>query len=162
MTGPRVDSGETPASLGPSRVEAMQHIQQLTMTGLPERPARTTRRPEARAPELPDRESVRRMAKLHHKQLVKARERSGSDFEMLRAQTDALRKYTLQFTPEQADTFMNVYTEESSAIERAWMARQSGQRTYEPLSHTLIDTVVNAVMLVTLLTAIGLAIYYFV
>jgi hypothetical protein len=136
----------------------MEHIQHLRMTWLPDTAARAEPRQEAPAPELPDRARVRRLAALHQKQLVQARQRTGSHYEMLRAQTEALRQFTLELTPGQADTFMNMYTEESSAVEREWLSTKSGQRAEEPLNLTLVNTLTFVVTIV----AIAMAIYYVV
>jgi hypothetical protein len=136
----------------------MEHIQHLRMTWLPETAARAEPQREAPAPELPDRARVRRLAELHQKQLLQATQRSGSHFEMLRAQTEALRQFTLELTPAQADTFMNMYTEESSAVEREWLSRKSEQRVPDPLN----PTVVNTLTFVVTIVAIALAIYYVV
>ena len=137
----------------------MQHIQHLTMTWLrPARAARVDGRSEPQATELPDRERVRKLAEMYHRQLLEAKARTGNHYEMLRAQTEALRQFTLELTPQQADTFMNMYTEESSAVERQWMAKQSVYRVKEPLNPTFVNTLTY---IVTIL-AIALAIYYVV
>ena len=134
----------------------MEQIRHLTMTWL-RTPARAaTRQQEAAPPQLPDRERIRRVAQLHHRQLVSAKQQTGSHYEVLRAQTEALRQFTLELTPEQADTFMNAYTVESSAVEREWMAKNNSYRPKEPLNPTLVNMLT---FLVTLL-AIGAAIYY--
>ena len=136
----------------------MEHIQHLSMTWLRNPAARVEPRQEATAPELPDRERVRKLAEFYHRQLLQARHRTGSHYEVLRAQTEALRQFTLELTPVQADTFMNMYTEESSAVEREWLSKQSNQRVPEPLNAALISTLTFFVSLL----AIGLAIYYVV
>lgn len=135
----------------------MEHIQQLTMTGLRPRAARTDARPQEAAPtELPSRERVRRVAELHHRQLVQAKQRTGNHYDALRAQTEALRQFMLELTPEQSDAFMNMYTEESSAVEREWMSKQSAYRVKEPLNPMIINTLT---FLMTIF-AIATAIYY--
>jgi len=136
----------------------MEHIQHLSMTWLRNPAARVEPHQQASAPELPDRERVRKLAQLYHRQLLQARQRTGSHYEVLRAQTEALRQFTLELTPVQADTFMNMYTEESSAVEREWLSKQSTQRVPEPLNPTLISTLTFVVSVL----AIGLAIYYVV
>jgi len=136
----------------------MEHIQHLTMTWLRDPAARAEPQRQAPAPELPDRARVRRLAEMHQKQLLQARQRSGSHYEMLRAQTEALRQFTLELTPEQADTFMNMYTEESSAVERERLARKSDQRAEQPLNPTLVNTLT----FVATIASIALAIYYVV
>ena len=136
----------------------MEHIQQLRMTWLRDTGARAEPRQEAAAPELPDRARVRRLAQVHQKQLIQAKQQTGSHYEMLRAQTEALRQFTLELTPEQADAFMNMYTEESSAVERERLIRKSEQRAEEPLNATIVTTLT---FVVTIL-GIALAIYYVV
>ena len=136
----------------------MEHIQHLRMTWLRPTAARAEPEKPAPAPELPDRARVRRLAEMHQQQLLQARQRTGSHYEMLRAQTDALRQFTLELTPEQADAFMNMYTEESSAVERARLSRKSAQRISEPLNATLVNTLTFIVTI----AAIALAIYYVV
>jgi hypothetical protein len=136
----------------------MEQIQHLSMTWLRNPAARSEPQQAASAPELPDRERVRKLAELYHKQLIQAKQRTGSHYETLRAQTDALRQFTLELTPVQADTFMNMYTEESSRVEREWLSRQTTQRVQEPLN----PTVVNVVTFVLTISAIALAIIYVV
>ena len=136
----------------------MEHIQQLTMTWLraPVRGAKP--QPQAAASEMPDRERVRKLAQMHHKQLVTEKQRTGSHYATLRAQTEALRQFTLELTPEQADTFMNMYTEESSAVERGWLAANNTYRAPETLDPALI----NVFLFLVTIVAIAPAIYYFV
>ena len=136
----------------------MEHIRHLSMTWLRDPAARTEPQQAASAPELPDRERVRKLAELYHKQLVQAKQRTGSHYDTLRAQTEALRQFTRELTPVQADTFMNMYTEESSAVEREWLSRQSSQRVQQPLN----PTIVNVLTFLTTIIAIALAIYYVV
>jgi len=136
----------------------MEHIQHLSMTWLRNPAARVEPRQEPAAPEVPDRERVRKLARLYHRQLLQAKQKTGSHYEVLRAQTEALRQFTLELTPVQADTFMNMYTEESSTVEREWLSKQSSQRVPEPINATLISTLTFFVSLL----AIGLAIYYVV
>jgi hypothetical protein len=136
----------------------MEHIQHLRMTWLRPAAARAAPEQQAPAPELPDRARVRRLAEMHQDQLIQARQKTGSHYEMLRAQTDALRQFTLELTPEQADAFMNMYTEESSAVERERLSRKSVQRVAEPLNATLVNTLTFIVTI----AAIAMAIYYVV
>jgi hypothetical protein len=136
----------------------MEQIQHLRMTWLRSTGARAEPAKEAPAPELPDRARVRRLAEMHQRQLLQAKQRTGSHYEMLRAQTEALRQFTLELTTEQADAFMNMYTEESSAVERERLSRKSAQRVSEPLN----ATIVNAVTFILTIGAIALAIYYVV
>jgi hypothetical protein len=133
----------------------MEHIQQLTMTWLRPPAARAYPREEPPAPpELPSRERIRRVAELHHRQLLQAKQRKGSHYEALRAQTEALRQFMLELTPEQSDAFMNMYTEESSTVEREWMAKQSAYRVREPLLPMLISTLVFVLAAVAIAAAI--------
>jgi hypothetical protein len=138
----------------------MEHIQQLTLTWLRPPAARATPRPPepAAAPELPSRERVRHLAQLHHRQLLQAKQRTGSHYDVLRAQTEALREFTRELAPGQGDVFMNMYTEESSAVEREWMARQSVYRVKEPLSPTLVNTLTFAVTVAAIIAAIYYAV----
>jgi hypothetical protein len=132
----------------------MQHIQQLTMTWL-RPPARAAERQQKAAPpELPDRARVRRVAEMHHRQLLQAKQRTGSHYDVLRAQTEALRQFTLELSPEQVDTFMNMYTEESSAVERRSLAASHNHRPQEPLNPTLVNTLTFAVTIVAIAAAI--------
>jgi hypothetical protein len=134
----------------------MQQIQQLTMTWLRTPVRAAERQQKAAPPQLPDRARVRRVAEMHHRQLLQAKQRTGSHYEVLRAQTEALRQFTLELTPEQADTFMNMYTEESSAVERQSMAASHTYRPKEPLNPTLVNSLTFAVTLL----AVAAAIYY--
>lgn len=137
----------------------MEHIQHLTMTWLRPPATRTVARPqEVPPPELPSRDSVRGLAERHHRQLQQAKQRTGSDYEMLRAQTEALRQFTREFPAEQSEAFMNMYTEESSAVEREWMAKQTAYQAQTPLS----PTIVNALTFLITLLAVVVAIYYVV
>jgi hypothetical protein len=97
------------------------------------------------------------LAETHQQQLLRAKQRTGSHYEMLRAQTEALRQFTLELTPTQADMFMNMYTEESSAVERERLSRKSGQRGPEPMN----AGIANALTLILSIATIGLAVYYF-
>jgi hypothetical protein len=136
----------------------MEHIQHLRMTWLRPTAARAEPEQQPPAPELPDRARVRRLAEMHQQQLLQAKQKTGSHYEMLRAQTDALRQFTLELTPAQADAFMNMYTEESSAVERERLSRKSAQRAPEPLNATLV----SALTFIMTIVAIALAIYYVV
>ena len=136
----------------------MEHIQQLSMTWLRNPATRSEPQQAASAPELPDRDRVRKLAELYHRQLVQAKQRTGSHYEPLRAQTEALRQFTRELTPVQADTFMNMYTEESSRVEREWLSKQTSQRVPEPLN----PTIVNVFAFLTTIAAISLAIFYVV
>jgi hypothetical protein len=133
----------------------MQHIQHLTLSWLRKPPPRVAE-PKALPLELPDRERIHRLARLYHRQLVSAKQDTRVYYELLRQQTEALRQFTLELTPEQADAFMNMYTEESSAVEREWQAKKGKWRSNEPLSPTLVGALTFAVTVF----AIALAIYY--
>ena len=135
----------------------MENIQHLTLTWLRPPADRDSARPqEAAPPELPSRERVRRLAELHQRQLIQAKQRTGNHYEALRAQTEALRRFTLELTSEQADVFMNMYTEESSAVERAWMAKQTAYRAKAPV----IPMLFNTLFCVFTTVAIAAAIHY--
>ena len=136
----------------------MEHIQHLRMTWLRPASARAEPAQEAAPPELPDRARVRRLAEMHQEQLLQAKHRTGSHYETLRAQTEALRQFTLELTPAQADAFMNMYTEESSAVERERLSRKSAQSASEPLG----ATIVNTLTLIVTIAAVGLLIRYLI
>ena len=135
--------------------KAMQHIQHLTLSWLRKPPARVVE-PTAPPLELPDRERIQRLARLYHRQLASAKQDNRVYYELLHAQTEALRLFTLELTPEQADAFMNMYTEESSAVEREWQTKRGKWRSRDPLPPTLVGVLTFAVTVF----AIALAIYY--
>ena len=144
---------------GPAHLQnhAMEQMQQLTLTWLRPPAARTDARPQAVAPpELPSRDRVRRVAALHHRQLVQAKQRTGNHYEAMRAQTEALRQFIQELTPEQSDLFMNMYTEESSAVEREWMARNGPTRAAQPVGSMIASTLSYVIPVV----AIAAAIFY--
>ena len=136
----------------------MEHIQHLRMTWLRPSAARAEPAQEALPPELPDRARVRRLAEMHQQQLLQAKQRTGSHYEVLRAQTEALRQFTLELTPTQADVFMNMYTEESSALERERLSRKSAQSASEPLS----AAAVNTLTLLATIAAVAAVIYHYI
>ena len=156
MTRHRDDRSDPPPDAH-RRDDSVEHIHHLTTTWL-RKPRVSAAHASSAPPVLPDRESIRDVAQLHHRQLVDARRKDGSHYEVLKAQTEALRQFTQELPTELADSFMNMYTEESSAVEREWMARQRGKSVNEPLSPTLVNTLT---FLVTIL-AVALAIYYVV
>jgi hypothetical protein len=158
MAEQRGSGVENQANSSRVRDEAMEHIQHLSMSWLRDPAARSEPRQAASAPELPDRQRVRRLAELYHKQLVQSKQRTGSHYETLRTQTEALRQFTLELTPVQADAFMNMYTEESSAVEREWLSRQSSHRVKEPLNPALL----NILTFLLTIAGIAMAIYYVV
>jgi hypothetical protein len=152
---PSVDTADGVAN-APAQSKTMQHIQHLTLTWLRKPPARVVE-PKAPPLELPDRERIQRLARLYHRQLASAKQQdSRVYYELLRQQTEALRQFTLELTPEQADAFMNMYTEESSAVEREWQAKKGKWRSRDPLPPTLVGVLTFAVTVF----AIALAIYY--
>jgi hypothetical protein len=152
---PSVDAADGVAN-APAQSKTMQHIQHLTLTWLRKPPARVVE-PKAPPLELPDRERIQRLARLYHRQLASAKQQdSRVYYELLRQQTEALRQFTLELTPEQADAFMNMYTEESSAVEREWQAKKGKWRSRDPLPPMLVGVLTFAVTVF----AIALAIYY--
>lgn len=134
----------------------MEHVQQLSTFWLHKPALRADRRPEAPPPLLLDRDDLRLLAERHHKQLVQAKQRTGSNYATLRAQTEELRRMTLGLTSEDAEAFMNAYTEESSVVEREWLARHSGHHASESLNPTIVTMLAYVMTIV----AIALAIYY--
>ena len=153
-SGPSVDQADGGDVVQLQR-QAMQHIQHLTQSWLRKPPARVVE-PKAPPLELPDRERIQRLARLYHRQLVSAKQDTRVYHELLRQQTEALRQFTLELTPEQADAFMNMYTEESSAVEREWQAKKGKWRSRDPLPPALVGALTFAVTVF----AIALAIYY--
>ena len=151
---PSVDRADD-AELVPFQSKAMQHIQHLTLSWL-RKPTVRVAEPKAPPLELPDRERIQRLARLYHRQLASAKQDTRVYYELLRQQTEALRQFTLELTPERADAFMNMYTEESSAVEREWQAKKGKWRSREPLPPTLVGALTFAVTVF----AIALAIYY--
>jgi hypothetical protein len=136
----------------------MQHIQHQTLTWI-----RTTRTPprvgghEPVEPlALPDRERIHRVAAIHHAQLVAVQRDATAAAEVSRQQLEALREFMRELTPADANVFMDLYTEESSAVERAWAARQRAWRPSTAVSPTLVRVLVFVVTVVS----IGLALYY--
>jgi hypothetical protein len=133
----------------------MEHIQQLTLTWLRKPPVRAVE-PPAPPPELPDRERIHRLARLDHRQLRAIKHDSRAYHTLLRQQTEALRQFTLELTLDQADAFMNMYTEESSAVEREWKTRSASWRPKQPLSPTLLRLMTYGITI----AAIALVIFY--
>ena len=134
----------------------MVHLQRLTATLLRTPSQAFKREPKPTTPQLPDRDTIRKMAEVHHRQLVNVKRSGRSSSDALRAQTETLRRITQQLTAHQAETFLNAYTEESSAVERDWVSRQSSQRKEEPL----VLIVINTLIVLAAVLAIGAAIYY--
>jgi hypothetical protein len=154
---PATPSGEDAHGADDARLQskAMQHIQHLSLSWL-RKPTARVAEPKAPPLELPDRERIQRLARLYHRQLASAKQDNRVYYELLHQQTEALRQFTLELTPEQADAFMNMYTEESSAVEREWQAKRGKWRANEPLPPTLVGVLTFAVTV----CAIALAIYY--
>jgi len=133
----------------------MAHLQQLTTTWLRTPSRAFAKESKPTAPVFPDRDTIHQMAEAHHRQLLHAKRR-GRSSDALHAQTETLRRISLQFTAQEAETFLNTYTEESSAVEREWLAKHSSQGSEEPL----LLIVVNTLIVLAALLAIGAAIYY--
>ena len=133
----------------------MQQIQQLSLTWM--RPQYAEKREPAVGPlPLPDRSRIRRVAELYHAQIKEA-ERSGARTDLIvRQQADALREFSLELSPDVVHEFMNIFTQESSALEREW---QSRQRAWKPQLEIPPMLVTTLVFLVTIF-AIALAIHY--
>jgi hypothetical protein len=75
---------------------------------------------------------------------------------IVRQQADALREFSLELSPDVVHEFMNIFTQESSALEREW---QSRQRAWKPQLEIPPMLVTTLVFLVTIF-AIALAIRY--
>jgi hypothetical protein len=137
----------------------MQQIQHLSLTWI--RP-RDSEQPGGGQPvgplPLPDRARIRHVAKMYQAQIRDAERSGGSTSVVLREQADALREFSLELSPDVANEFMNIFTEESSALEREWLSRQ---RTYKAQFEIPPMLVTTLVFVVTLL-AIALAIRYVV
>jgi hypothetical protein len=138
--------------------EEMAHVQPLSTMWLHKPRARADERPEPTAPMLLDREEIRLLAERHHRQLVHAKQRTGSDHDMLRAQTESLRQMTVGLSAEESEAFMNAYTEESNVVEREWMARHSGSHTSESLNATMVSMLAYVVTIVAIALAIDYAV----
>lgn len=134
----------------------MEHVQQLSAIWVHTPVTRAEKPPAAPVPVVLDRDDIRQLAERHHVQLVQAKQRTGTNLDVLRAQTEDLRRLTLGLTAEDAEAFMNAYTEESSVVEREWLARHSGRYASESLSPTLVSILAYVVTIV----AIALAIFY--
>jgi hypothetical protein len=105
---------------------------------------------------LPDRARIRRLASVHYAQVRKAESETGSSYEIFKQQVDALREFTLELSPHDANVFLDMYTEESSAVERMWLSRQ---REWHPASEFSPILLRILVVLVSFL-AIAIAIKY--
>ncbi|HEV7992296.1 MAG TPA: hypothetical protein VGP25_10770 [Gemmatimonadaceae bacterium] len=105
---------------------------------------------------LPDRTRIRRLAEIYHAQLKQAQRETGLVDEILRHQSEALRQFMIELTEADANTFINTFTEESTALEREWLTRQ---RDYVPPGE-LSPTLVRVLIFVVTVVAIGLAISF--
>jgi hypothetical protein len=133
----------------------MQQIQHLSLTWM-HRPARRQAEQPLEPLALPDRGRIRRLAEIYHGQMIQARRGSGLVDEVARMQSEALRQFMIELTEEDANSFINAFTEESSALEREWEAKQ---RAYRPPSE-IPPTLVAVLIFVITVVAIGLAIVY--
>jgi len=133
----------------------MQQIQHLSLTWM-HRPPRERPEQPLEPLELPDRARIRRLAEIYSFQMRQAQRETGSVEEIARQQTEALRQFMIELTEADANKFINMFTEESSAVEREWYARQ---REYRPAGE-LSPTMVRLLIFVVTVVAIGLAIAY--
>jgi len=133
----------------------MQQIQHLSLTWM-HRPAREKPEQPLEPLALPDRARIRRLAEIYHAQMKQAQRETGRVDEMARQQSEALRQFMIELTEADANSFINAFTEESSALEREWLSRQ---REYRPQT-ALSPTFVRALIFVVTILAIGLAIAY--
>jgi hypothetical protein len=133
----------------------MQHIQHLTLTWMRPERVETAEGPIGPLP-VPDRARVRRVAEIYFMQLKEAERVGQKTDEILRQQVDALRAFTLELSPDAVNDFMNMFTEESSALEREWLARK---REWRPRTEIPPALVMTLIFVVTIL-AIALAIRY--
>jgi hypothetical protein len=134
----------------------MEHVQHLHSNWMRTPDARERQRQTPPAAQPIERARIRKLAELHHRQLVQAKRRFGTNDQMLRAQAEELRQLTIAMPEADANAFMNIYTEESSAVERQWQAKQRGHAAREPLNPTLVTMLT---FLATIL-AVAAAIYY--
>jgi hypothetical protein len=133
----------------------MQQIQHLSLTWM-HRPAREKPEQPLEPLALPDRARIRRLAEIYDSEMRQAQRESGRMDEVARHQTEALRQFMIELTEADANRFINMFTEESSAVEREWYARQ---RRFRPASE-LSPTFVRALIFLITILAIGLAIVY--
>jgi len=133
----------------------MQHIQHLTLTWMRPERMEMAEGPVGPLP-VPDRARVRRVAEIYFTQLKEAERVGQKTDEILRQQVDALRAFTLELSPDAVNDFMNMFTEESSALEREWLARK---REWRPRTEIPPALVMTLIFVVTIL-AIALAIRY--
>jgi hypothetical protein len=133
----------------------MQQIQHLSLTWM-HRPARRQAEQPIEPLALPDRGRIRRLAEIYHGQMVQARRESGLVDEVARMQSEALRQFMIELTEADANSFINAFTEESSALEREWELKQ---RAYAPPSE-ISPMLVGVLIFVVTVVAVGLAIAY--
>jgi hypothetical protein len=133
----------------------MQQIQHLTLTWMRPERVKTAEGPVGPLP-VPDRARIRRVAEIYFTQLKEAERVGQKTDEILRQQVDALRAFTLELSPDAVNDFMNMFTEESTALEREWLARK---REWRPRSEIPPALVMALIFAVTIL-AIALAIRY--
>jgi len=133
----------------------MQQIQHLSLTWM-HRPAREKPEQPLEPLALPDRARIRRLAEIYHSQMKQAQRETGRVDEIARQQSEALRQFMIELTEADANSFINAFTEESSALEREWLSRS---REFNPSSE-LSPTLVRALIFVVTILAIGLAIAY--
>jgi hypothetical protein len=133
----------------------MQQSQNVSLTWM-YRPPREQPAQPLEPLALPDRTRIRRLAEIYHAQLKQAQRETGLVDEILRHQSEALRQFMIELTEADANTFINTFTEESTALEREWLARQ---RDYVPPGE-LSPTLVRVLMFAVTIVAIGLAISF--
>jgi len=133
----------------------MQQIQHLSLTWM-HRPAKQKPEQALEPLALPSRARIRRLAEIYHSQMKQAQRDTGRVDEVARQQVEALRQFMIELTEADANAFINTFTEESSALEREWLARQ---RYYRPPGE-LSPTFVSALIFIVTVVAIGLAIAY--
>ena len=137
----------------------MEHIQQLSLTWVrrPRSAIENVGYPETVEPlPLPARDRIRRLAAIHHSQRLSAKRDRSTVASVSQQQLEALRQFMLELTPSDASTFMDLYTEESSAVEREWLARR---RSWKP-DGALYPTLVSVLLFAVTVFAIVLAIRY--
>jgi hypothetical protein len=133
----------------------MQQIQHLSLTWM-HRPPREKPEHPLEPLALPDRARIRRLAEIYDYEMRQAQREHGRVDEVARHQTEALRQFMIELTEADANRFINIFTEESSAVERAWYARQRAFRPAGELSPTFVRLLIFFVTI----SAIGLAIAY--
>ena len=130
----------------------MQQVQNLSLTWM-QRTAKERPEQPLEPLALPDRPRIRRLAEIYHAQMKEAERVTGRVDEVARHQSEALRQFMIELTEADANTFINRFTEESTALEREWLARQ---RLYRPPGE-LTGMLVRVLMFVVLILALGIA-----